>query len=122
MNTIKSSTNFVLRMLGAGILAALCIGAGVTLYGWLRGWQTATQFSNGMFVSGAAVIILGVLTIVGGFTSRGNFAIMYSQSAGDASAKQMMVELLRGYNALIFSAITGITLVGLSILIYSLFG
>ena len=113
-------------MLGAGILAALCIGAGVVLYGWLRGWRTATQFSNGFFVSSAAVIILGVLTIVGGFTSRGNFAITYSQSAGDASGpertKQMMVELLRGYNALIFSAITGITLVGLSILIYNLFG
>jgi hypothetical protein len=126
MNNIKKPANFALRMLGAGIFAAISIGTGVALYGWLRGWETTTQFSNGMFVSGAAVIILGVLTIAGGFTSRGNFAITYSQSAGDSSgpdrAKQMILDILRGYNALVFSAITGTTLIVLSILIYNLFG
>jgi hypothetical protein len=34
----------------------------------------------------------------------------------------MMVEILRGYNALVFSSIAGVTLIGLSILIYTLFG
>jgi len=126
MNHIENSSNFVLRMLTTGILAALGIGAVVALYGWLRGWQTAVQFSNGMFVAGAAVIILGGLAVVGGFTSRGNFAITYSQSVSAASGpertKQMLVEILRGYNVLVFSVIAGITLIGLSILIYNLFG
>jgi hypothetical protein len=69
---------------------------------------------------------LGGLTVVGGFTSRGNFAITYSQSASEASGaertKQMMMEILRGYNALVFTVIAGITLIGLAILIYNLFG
>jgi hypothetical protein len=126
VNNIKNSSNFVLWMLSVGLLTALCISAGVGLYGWLRGWQTAVEFSNGMFIAGAGVILLGGLAIAGGFTSRGNFAIPYSRSASEASGpertKQMMVEILRGYNALVFSSIAGVTLIGLSILIYTLFG
>jgi hypothetical protein len=123
---MKKTVLRTLRRLSLGVLAALCIGAGIALYGWLRGWQTATQFSNALFVSGSAVIILGVLAIVGGFTSRGDFAITYSQSAGDASlperTKQMMLDLLQGYNVLGFSGMIGVTLIGLSIFIYDVFG
>lgn len=113
-------------MFGGGLLIALLIATGVALYGWLRGWQTATEYSNGMFISGSIVIILGVLAVAGGFTSRGNFGITYSQSAGDASipdrTRQMIVDLLRGYNALAVSAVSGSALIGLSILIYNIFG
>ena len=126
MTEEKSTSRLFRQILGAGMFAALCIGLGVALYGWLRGWQTATHYSNGLFVAGSAVIILGVLIIVGGFTSRGNFAMTYSQSVSDASTpdrtQQTIVDLLRGYNALAISAIAGIALIGLSILVYKIFG
>ncbi len=126
MNNQKQTISLILRMFGGGLLIALLIATGVALYGWLRGWQTATEYSNGMFISGSIVIILGVLAVAGGFTSRGNFGITYSQSAGDASipdrTRQMIVDLLRGYNALAVSAVSGSALIGLSILIYNIFG
>jgi len=126
MNKVKASSGFAIRMLGIGFLTAVLAGAGVALIGLLLRWQTAVQFSNGLFVAGAAVIIFGALAVVGGFTSRGSFALSYSQSVSAASGpertKQMIVEILRGYNALTFCVITGVILIGLSILIYTVFG
>lgn len=122
---MKPMTLF-LQMLWVGLLLALGIGAIVSLIGWLTGWMTARQFSDGLFLSAAVIVILGFLAIVGGITSRADFGIVYSQSAGDMSAsertRQMMTEIVRGYRVLVMSAIIGTFLVFFSILVYQIFG
>lgn len=115
-----------LRILLAGLASGLVIGLLVALFGWVSGWRTAIQFSNGMFVTGSAIIIFGILAVWGGFTNRGNFAQTYAQTASDMSlperAKLMYMDVLRGYNVLITATIVGVVLIGLSVLAYNLFG
>ena len=123
---IRSNLQSFLRMLLAGLGAALAIGLLVAIFGWISGWKTATQFSNGFFVTGSAVIIFGILAMWGGFTSRGNFAQTYAQTTSDMSlperAKSIYLDVLRGYNVVITTTIVGAGLIGLSILVYQIFG
>lgn len=122
----RSPLQNFLRILIAGLASGLVIGLLVALFGWVSGWQTAAQFSNGMFVTGAAIIIFGILAVWGGFTARGNFAQTYAQTASDMSiperAKLMYLDVLRGYNVVITATIIGVVMIGLSILTYNLFG
>jgi len=123
---MKSAFQTSLKFLAAGLASGLVIGLLVALFGWISGWKTATQFSNGLFVTGAAVIIFGMLSVWGGFTSRGNFAITYAQTASEMSlserAKLLYTDVLRGYNVVITATIIGAALIGLAILTYNLFG
>jgi hypothetical protein len=79
-----------------------------------------------MFAMGSAVIIFGLLAVWGGFTSRGNFAINYSQSVSDMSllerGKLWMVDSLRGYQTVAVMTVCGVLMIGLSVLIYEVFG
>ena len=113
-------------MLGAGLLLAAAIGALVSAIGWLTGWNAARQFSDGLFVAGALVMILGAMAIVGGFTLRADFGVIYSQSAGDMSlferTKQTVAEMVKGYRAVALGVIVGGWLILLSILVDQLFG
>ena len=123
---MKSALQSSVKFLTAGLASGLVVGILVALFGWVSGWKTAIQFSNGMFATGAAIIIFGILTVWGGFTSRGNFAQTYAQTASEMSlperAKLMYVDVLRGYNVVITTAIIGVVLIGLSILTFNLFG
>src|SRR5574338_711302 len=110
----------LLHVFTTGAALAAAVALLVALFGVLRGWQTAVQFSNGLFVTGSAVIILGLLAVWGGFTARGNFAITYAQSVSDMSiaerGKLWMLDSLRGYNALVVATISGVLLIGLAVL------
>ncbi len=123
---MKDSLRNFLKILLTGIASGLVIGMLVGLFGWLRGWKTATEFSDGLFVTGSAIIIFGLLSVWGGFTMRGNFAVTYAQTASDASlperAKQWSLDVLRGYNVLATTAIIGVVVLALSILVYNIFG
>lgn len=123
---MKTNFQTVLRIAIMALLCTLILGALVGLYGWVAGWRSATEFSNGLFVTGSAVIIFGLLSAWGGFTSRGNFEMTYAQSVGDMSlaerVKLWTVDALRGYNVLIAATIIGALLIGLSVLIYTIFG
>ena len=123
---MKSIFQTSVKFLATGLASGLMIGILVALFGWISGWKTATQFSNGLFVTGAAIIIFGMLTVWGGFTSRGNFALTYVQSASEMSlperARLLYTDVLRGYNVVITATIIGAALIGLAILTYNLFG
>ena len=123
---MKDSLRNFLKILLTGIASGLVIGMLVGLFGWLRGWKTATEFSDGLFVTGSAIIIFGLLSVWGGFTMRGNFDVTYAQTASDASlperAKQWSLDVLRGYNVLATTAIIGVVVLALSILVYNIFG
>jgi hypothetical protein len=123
---MKSITIFM-QMLLTGFLIAAGLSGVISLIGWLAGgWASVRQFSDGLFISGAVVIILGIVSIVGGFTARADFGMVYSQSAGDMSSiertRLMMADMIRGYRVVTMAAIIGGLLVIFSILIYQIFG
>ncbi len=116
----------LLQRLFTGAVIALVVTLLVLAGGFLAGWRTAVQFSNGLFIAGSVVIILGIIAVWGGFTARGSFALTYAQSVSDMSiverGKLWMLDSLRGYNAVVVATISGLLLIGLSILTFSLFG
>lgn len=118
--------NAWLGMFATGAAVAVITALLVALLGLILGWRTAVQYSNGLFMAGSVVVILGIAAVWGGFTARGNFAVTYAQSVSDMSiaerGKLWMLDALRGYNAVVVSAISGLLLIGLSILVYTLFG
>ena len=122
----KTYSQALARMLVTGVTFALVVSILVALFGFVSGWRRPVQYSNGLFVVGAAVIIFGLLAVWGGFTSRGNFAMTYAQSVSDMSlaerSKLWMVDALRGYNVVTTCAVCGALLIGLSILVYQVFG
>lgn len=114
------------RVLGAGLVSGLVFCLAIGLMGWVVGWRTAIEFSNGFFMSGSAVIIFGLLALWGGFTSRGDFA----QTAPELDestpvtqrARWLAIEVLREYNVLATTAIIGLVMIGMSIIAYQFFG
>jgi hypothetical protein len=110
-----------LRLAGTAALIAIIAGGSVLGIGWLRGWQTAIQFSNGFFAAGAIVLVLGFATVSGGFRMRSDFGVLYSQSAGDMSlsdrTKLWVADITQGYGALILLTFAGLLLIGVAILV-----
>ena len=123
---MKAALLHILRVIAAGLAAGLAFGLVVGLFGWVSGWRSALEFSNGLFVAGSAIIIFGMLSAWGGFTSRGNFALTYTQTASDMSlaerAKWTAIEVMRGYNVVGTATVMGLALIALSVLTYTLFG
>ena len=123
---MKDTLLHILRVIAAGLVAGLAIGVVVGLFGWVSGWKSALEFSNGLFVAGSAMIIFGMLSAWGGFTSRGSFALTYTQTASDMSlaerAKWTAIEVMRGYNVVGTATVMGLALIALSVLTYTLFG
>ena len=117
--------NPFLRLIAWALLLSLLIGLLVSGAGWMLGWHTSAQFSNGFFWSGGILIILGVLSVAGGYSMRSNFNVVYSQSAGDMNlgerTKRWVADMSQGYNTLIFLTLAGGVLVVLAILVGSTF-
>jgi hypothetical protein len=117
---------FFLQMLLVGFLIAAGLAGIISLIGWLAGWATARQYSDGLFLSGSVVIVAGIIAIVGGFTARTDFGMLYGQSAGNMSGfertRGMMMEMIRGYRVLAMATIIGAALILISIVTYQLFG
>jgi hypothetical protein len=110
-----------LRLLCSTLLLSLLVAMLVSALGWLLGWKTTTQFSNGLFLPGGILIVLGILSVMGGYGMRSDFKVIYSQSAGDMStagrAKRWAADMTQGYSAFIFLLVTGGFLVGLAALV-----
>ena len=123
---MKAALLHILRIIAAGLAAGSAFGLVVGLFGWVSGWRSALEFSNGLFVAGSAIIIFGMLSAWGGFTSRGSFALTYTQTASDMSlaerAKWTAIEVMRGYNVVGTATVMGLALIALSVLTYTLFG
>ncbi len=114
------------RVLGAGLVSGFVFCLAIGLMGWILGWRTAVEFSNGFFMSGSAVIIFGLLALWAGFTSRGDFAQTAPALDGNEPVAQRIkwiaIEVLRDYNVLATTAIIGLVMIGMSIVAYQFFG
>lgn len=114
----------ILKLLAITLLIAFAIGALVSVIGWVLGWNTPTQFSNGLFIAGAILIALGVLGVMGGYKMRSDFGVIYSQSAGDMNiserTQRWVSDTAQSYGTTAFLTLTGAFLMGLAVLIGSM--
>jgi hypothetical protein len=112
--------NRILRILISAILFSLLAGIVVVIAGFILGWKTSTQFSDGFFWAGAIVISIGFVNLMGMFSQRTVAGLQYSQSAVHLDAGERFkiweADILRGYNLLAFLGISGLLLFGLSVL------
>ena len=106
-----------------GVTLLVLVVAGV---GWLIGWRTATEFSNGFFILGAVVAVFGAYSALGGFGMRGNPGVNFAQTASLASLeernKRMLADMMQGTNTAYIATGIGLLLIGVAVLIPILFG
>ena len=113
-----------LSVLRLGIYAlgfALLLGALVSGIGWLSGWRTAGSFSNGLSTTGAVLVVLGILSLMGGYRMRSNLRVPNSPPAGNPGlgdrTRQWASDATQGYRLLVLLFVAGLLLIGASILI-----
>lgn len=115
----KSAHYFRLAGLILGI--TLIISVIVLLIGYIYHWNEPVLFSNAFFIAGVIVIIIGGLTVAGGFSQRANFNILYAESAGRADlaerSRRSMAEVTQRYGVMILLFISGLLLVGIAVAI-----
>ncbi len=116
---MENTGKLVLRLAGKILGVAMLVSLVVLLIGYFLHWNTLVKFSNGFFAAGAILIVLGILSIAGGFLQRANFGMLYAESAGQMSsperAQRMAADITQRYGTLIFLVITGLLLIGISV-------
>lgn len=102
------------KILGTTILIAIVI----LVLGYLLKWA-AVQYSNGFFVAGAILIVMGVLSVASGFFQRADFHLVYAETAGDANlaerGQRMAEDITQRYGNMIFLLATGGLLILISV-------
>jgi hypothetical protein len=113
----------VIRLMGKILGATVAISLLVLLIGYFLRWNDPFKFSNGFFTVGALLIVLGILSIGGGFAQRANFGMLYGESAGQMSsperARRMVADITQRYGSFIFLLLTGLFLIGISVIVGS---
>jgi|GEM_PF-725008 len=116
----RQSVQF-LRLFGKILGATAILSLIILLTGYFLKWNTPIQYSNAFFWAGAIVIVLGVLSVGGGFAQRANFAITYAESAGDANIaernQRMAADIAQRYGSMLSMLLTGILLIVVSMVI-----
>ena len=118
---MEKQSNHFLRLAGKILGTTAIISLVVLLLGYFLGWNDPVKFSNAFFWAGAVPIVIGVLSVTGGFEQRGNFGITYAQSAGDANIaernQRMAADITQRYGSMIFLLVTGLLLIGVAVAI-----
>jgi len=113
------------RLLANTLLLALVIGLVVACAGWLLGWKASVQYSNGFFGVGGILIVIGILSVMGGFGGRADSHMLFSQSAGSMDINErnqrLVSDMTQGYQAFIFLFLLGGFLVALAVLTANVF-
>lgn len=86
--TMRQKNSQLLKLTGTILGITFIISLIVLLIGFIVQWNTAKQFSNAFFIAGAIAVVLGLLSVSGGFAQRADFKMTYSESAGDANLFQ----------------------------------
>ncbi len=122
---MENSGKSVLFLAGKILGVTAIISLVVLLIGYFLHWNDPFRFSNGFFTAGAILIVLGILSIAGGFSQRANFGILYAESAGQMNSaervQRMMGDIAQRYGSFILMLVTGLLLMGISVAIGSLF-
>jgi hypothetical protein len=119
-NLIESTMkNAILRILIGAILFSLISGIVVLIIGLVHGWKTSTQFSDGFFWAGAIMISIGFVSLLG----YGQRTIDWPPVHLDSAERSNLwaADTFRGKNLMAVFGISGLLMVGLSVLVSSLF-
>lgn len=104
-----------LQLAGKILLTTVLISLAIYLAGNLLHWSQPAQYSNGFFIAGAIVIVMGVFSIAGGIAQRTNFDILYAETAGQAGIaernQRTVSEITQRYGNMIFLLVTGLLLI-----------
>jgi hypothetical protein len=110
--------NTILRILISAILFSFISGIVVSIIGFVLGWKTSAQFSDGFFWAGAICISIGFVNLMGMFSQRTVSGPQYSQSSVHLDMAERYkiweADILHGYNLLAFLGTSGLLLFGLS--------
>lgn len=121
---MKKRQAHILGLAGIVLGLTLLVSLTVVIIGMVLEWKTLVQYSNGIFAAGAVFIVLGILSVAGGFQQRASFSITYAESAGQASlserAQRMVADINQRYGAMILLIGTGLLLIIISIGIHQL--
>lgn len=122
---MEKKTSPVLRLVGIAFGLTFLISSIVVFTGFVLHWNTSVQFSNAFFVAGAIAIVVGTLSVTGGFEQRGNFGMTYAESAGQASlserTQRMMADINQRHGFLLLMIATGSLLIAISVIVPRLF-
>jgi hypothetical protein len=117
---MENTTTVVLRLAGKILRVVAVISLLLLAIGYFLRWNGA-NFSSGFFAAGAILILLGILSLAGGYIQRANFGMLYAESAGQMNsaerAQRMAADITQRYGTLIFLVVTGLLLVGISAII-----
>ena len=115
----------ILKLVLSTMVIAVAIGGLIALIGWLLKWKTATQFSDGFFLAGALIVVLGILSVMGGYSIRSSFGVIYSQSAGDMNtyerSKRWIADITQAYSVFVLLLLVGLYLIGFAVAIPGIF-
>ena len=118
---MEKKNTHILRLVRIVLGLTILVSLIVLVFGLVSQWSTPVQFSNGFFVAGALVIVLGLFSVAGGFGQRANFSMTYAESAGQASiaerTQRMMADINQRYGSMIILVGVGILLIGVSVVI-----
>ena len=110
-----------LKLAGKIVGTTVLIALAVLLLGYLLGWDQPLQYSNGFFIAGAIMVVLGFYTVAGGFAQRANFGMTYAESAGQANLaernQRMSMDITQRYGTMIFLVATGLLLILIAVAI-----
>ena len=111
--------NPIWRILISVILFSLAAVVVVLVIGYLLGWKTATQFSDGYFWAGLILISLGFISFQG-YRQRGGEWPPVGLSPNER-AHLLDADILRSRNIMVFLGVCGLLMFSLSFLILKLF-
>ena len=111
--------NPILRILISAILFSLLAGLVVAIIGFLLGWKSSTQFSDGFFVAGVLLIAIGLFSFQGYGQRSMDGPPVYLDPAD--RSKLWAADTFRGKNLMAFFGISGLLLFGLAFLVGRLF-
>lgn len=118
---MEKASNQILRLVGTIVGLTAGIALIVLLMGYFMQWEKPVQYSNGFFWAGAILIVIGILSVAGGFVQRANFNMVYAESAGQANlaerAQRTVTEVTQRYGTLTMLVASGILLIAISVAI-----
>ncbi len=109
--------NQILRVLIRAILLSLFAGIVVTIAGFVLEWKTSTQFSDGFFLAGGILCVIGFLNFYGMINQDARAGRQYSPVNNldeDEGYRLWTADTLRGYNLLALLGTSGLLLFGMS--------
>jgi hypothetical protein len=114
----------ILRFLRTVVLIDLVIFAVVGVVCWLGGWRMAYQYGNGLSLAGAAAIVIGLSSLVGGWGITRGFDYQYAQSVSEQDihgrTQQALRDIAQSYRFLILMTAVGVVSIAVGTLIQTL--